>query len=171
MPQVERWLREAAPAQLLDETGVIGVHLLRTVPAVTQVKTAEGKLKGGEVAKGEEPWPWVLLVETGGAAFSQAVVDRYLKPAGLAAHGVAEDAVLGTHRLQLSMDEAYARELGSALSRRRAEVGRPGPRRGTAPRPSERGGRRTRRPGHPTSAGRPSAQRGQASAAVWPPVR
>ncbi len=48
-----------------------GVHLLRTVPAMTQVKTDEGKLKGGEVAKGEEPWPWVLLVETGGIEFAE----------------------------------------------------------------------------------------------------
>ena len=63
---VERWLRETLPAALLDETGVVGVHLLQTVPATTQVKTNEGKLKGGEVGQGEEPWPWVLLVETGG---------------------------------------------------------------------------------------------------------
>jgi hypothetical protein len=103
---VERWLRETTPAALLDETGVIGVHLLQTVPAVTQVKTAEGKLKGGEVAKGEEPWPWVLLVETGGEGFSDAIADRYFKPADLATHGVAGDAVLGRHRLQLTMDEA-----------------------------------------------------------------
>ena len=73
---------------------------------MTQVKTAEGKLKGGEVAKGEEPWPWVLLVETGGAAFSQAIADRYFKPGDLAGHGLAADAVLGRHNLQLSMDQA-----------------------------------------------------------------
>ena len=85
---LERWLRDTAPAALLDETGVIGVHLLSTVPAVTQVKTDEGKLKGGEVAKGEEPWPWVLLVETGGEAFADAIADRYFKPAALAGHGV-----------------------------------------------------------------------------------
>jgi hypothetical protein len=103
---LERWLRDTAPAALLDETGVIGVHLLNTVPAVTQVKTNEGKLKGGEVAKGEEPWPWVLLVETGGPGFSDAIADRYFKPADLAGHGVAGDAVLGRHRLQLTMDEA-----------------------------------------------------------------
>ena len=93
---VERWLRETAPAALLDETGVVGVHLLRTVPEVTQVKTAEGKLKGGEVAKGEEPWPWVLLVETGGAEFAEAIAGRYFKPADLAGprrRGL--DAVLG----------------------------------------------------------------------------
>jgi hypothetical protein len=103
---VERWLRKTAPAALLDETGVVGVHLLRTVPEMTQVKTAEGKLKGGEVAQGEEPWPWVLLVETGGVGFAEAIADRYFKPADLVAHGVAADAVLGCHRLQLSMDEA-----------------------------------------------------------------
>jgi hypothetical protein len=85
---------------------VVGVHLLCTVPEVTQVKTAEGKLKGGEVQKGEEPWPWVLLVETGGDAFSEAIAGRYFKPDALAAHGVAGDAVLARHRLQLSMDEA-----------------------------------------------------------------
>jgi hypothetical protein len=103
---VERWLRETLPAALLDETGVVGVHLLRTVPATTQVKTNEGKLKGGEVAQGEEPWPWVLLVETGGIEFAEGIAGRYLKPADLAAQGVGADAVLGQHRLQLSMDEA-----------------------------------------------------------------
>ena len=103
---MERWLRETLPPVLLDETGVIAVHLLRTVPATTQVKTNEGKLKGGEVAKSEEPWPWVLLVEIGGPAFSQAIADRYLKPADLQGRGVAGDAVLAAHRLQLSMDEA-----------------------------------------------------------------
>ena len=40
----ERWLRETLPPALLDETGVVGGHLLRTVPATTQVKTNEGKL-------------------------------------------------------------------------------------------------------------------------------
>jgi hypothetical protein len=73
---------------------------------MTQVKTAEGKLKGGEVTQGEEPWPWVLLVETGGIGFAEAIADRYLKPADLAARGVAADAVLGQHRLQLTMDQA-----------------------------------------------------------------
>jgi hypothetical protein len=48
----------------------------------------------------------VLLVETGGPSFSEAIADRYLKPADLAGHGVGADAVLRRHRLQLSMDEA-----------------------------------------------------------------
>jgi hypothetical protein len=103
---VEQWLRETLPPALLDETGVVGVHLLHTVPATTQVKTNEGKLKGGEVAKTEEPWPWVLLVETGGIEFAEGVAGRHFKPADLSAHGVAADAVLARHRLQLSMDEA-----------------------------------------------------------------
>jgi len=103
---LERWFRDTGPAALLDETGVMGVHLLQTVREATQVQTAEGKLKGGEVAKGEEPWPWVLLVETGGVSFATSVADRYLKPVDLAAHGADPDAVLVTHRLQLSMDEA-----------------------------------------------------------------
>ena len=47
----------------------------------------------------------MLLVETGGRGFSEAIASRYLKPADLAGHGVADDAVLGSHRLQLSMDE------------------------------------------------------------------
>jgi hypothetical protein len=46
-----------------------------------------------------------VLVGTGGAGFS-ALASRYLKPADLAGHGVADDAVLVSHRLQLSMDEA-----------------------------------------------------------------
>jgi hypothetical protein len=69
-------------------------------------KTAEGKLKGGEVAAAEEPWPWVLLVETGGIGFAQALADRYFKPADLVGHGLGADAVLARHRLQLSMDQA-----------------------------------------------------------------
>ena len=104
---VERWLRrDGSPPRCSTRRGVVGVHLLRTVPATTQVKTNEGKLKGGEVAKGEEPWPWVLLVETGGLGSREGVAGRHFKPADLAAHGVAADAVLGRHRLQLSMDEA-----------------------------------------------------------------
>ena len=103
---VEQWLRETLPAALIDETGVVGVHLLRTVPEMTQVKTAEGKLKGGEVAKGEEPWPWVLLVEMGGIDFAQTLAERHFKPAALGAQGLGRDAVLGMHRLQLTMDQA-----------------------------------------------------------------
>ena len=48
----------------------------------------------------------MLLVETGGVGFAEAIAGRYFKPAALAGHGVAADAVLGRHRLQLSMDEA-----------------------------------------------------------------
>jgi hypothetical protein len=103
---LERWLRQAAPAALLDETGVIGVHVLRTVAETTRVKTAEGKLKGGEVAAAEEPWPWVLLVETGGVDFAQAIAERFRAGAELGAHGAAPDAVVVPHRLQLSMDPA-----------------------------------------------------------------
>lgn len=103
---LERWLRETVPAALLDETGVIGVHLLRTVAETTRVKTAEGKLKGGEVAAAEEPWPWVLLIETGGIDFAEAIAGRYRDGAELAAHGAAPDALALPHRLQLSMDAA-----------------------------------------------------------------
>ena len=103
---LERWLRDAAAAALLDETGVIGVHLLQTVPEITRVKTAEGKLKGGEVGAAEEPWPWVLLVETGGVGLATSVADRYLTPADLAVRGAGPDVTLVTHRLQLSMDQA-----------------------------------------------------------------
>src|SRR5581483_4829826 len=82
-----RWLREVAPAALLDRTGVVGVHLLETVPETTRVKTAEGKLKGGEVGAAEEPWPWVLLVETGAVDFAQALAAEDLAPARLAERG------------------------------------------------------------------------------------
>jgi hypothetical protein len=36
----------------------------------------------------------------------EAIAGRYFKPADLAGHGLVADAVLGAHRLQLSMDEA-----------------------------------------------------------------
>jgi hypothetical protein len=104
--ELARWLHDTIPPALLEETGVIGVHLLQTVPETTRVKTAEGKLKGGEVAAGEEPWPWVLLVETGGLGFAQAVAERHLSAGELAGHGAAPDAVVAVHGLQLSMDPA-----------------------------------------------------------------
>lgn len=103
---VGRWLEAVLPSTLLEETGVIGVHLLRTVPEVTQVRTAEGKLKGGEVAAGDEPWPWIVLVETAGSGFAEGVAERHLQPADLAGRGVAPDAVVTVHGLQLSMDRA-----------------------------------------------------------------
>ncbi len=100
------WLHDVAPAALLDRTGVVGVHLLRTVPETTRVRTAEGKLKGGEVGAAEEPWPWVLLVETGGVDVAQALAERELAPAGLVGQGAAPDVQTVVHRLQLSMDAA-----------------------------------------------------------------
>jgi hypothetical protein len=58
------------------------------------------------VSAAEEPWPWILLVETSGVGFATTIRDRYLKAVDLAAHGAAPDTLLVTHRLQLSMDEA-----------------------------------------------------------------
>jgi hypothetical protein len=104
--ELHRWLGEGLPGVLLDETGVIGVHLLETAPETTRIQTAEGKLKGGEVGAAEEPWPWILLVESAGLEFAEALAERHLKPAELAARGAAADAVLAVHALQLSMDRA-----------------------------------------------------------------
>src|SRR5206468_4560243 len=57
------WLKGPGLALLGEPTGVVGVHLIETVAEATRVRTAEGKLKGGEVGAAEEPWPWAVLVE------------------------------------------------------------------------------------------------------------
>lgn len=100
------WLSSLGPTAIGEPAGVVGVHLLATVPDVTRVRTAEGKLKGGEVAAGEDPWPWVILVECTDAELAEALAAGPLAPARLAEHGADTDAVSGAYRLQLTMDPA-----------------------------------------------------------------
>ncbi len=98
------WLTGPALAQLAEPTGVVGVHVLETVPDTTRIRTAEGKLKGGEVAAAEAPWPLVLLVESSSVAAAEALSRGALHPDRLAAQGAAPDALAGVYALQLTMD-------------------------------------------------------------------
>jgi hypothetical protein len=101
--RLRRWLGEAS-ARLGEEPAVIGVHLLETVAETTRVKTAEGQLKGGEVAAAEEPWPLVWLVEALDPATAGDVAARHLSPDGLRAEGAADDLVVAVHGLELTVD-------------------------------------------------------------------
>lgn len=100
------WLGEAGLAAVREPAGVIAVHLLETVPEVTRIRTAEGKLKGGEIGAEEEPWPLVLLVEGTAVEVVEALTGGPLHPEQLAARGVAPDAVVGSYRLEITMDPA-----------------------------------------------------------------
>jgi hypothetical protein len=101
---LRRWLDGEGLASLLRPAGVVGVHLLETVPETTRIRTAEGRLKGGEGTAAEEPWPLVLLAECSDAGTAEALVAGPLAPAALATRGAGRDAVVVTHRLQVTMD-------------------------------------------------------------------
>lgn len=98
------WLTGPAVGLLREPTTVVGVHVLETVAETTQIRTAEGKLKGGEVVATEEPWPLILLVEASDVATPASLAAGLLAPDRLAAHGAAPGALLDPHVLQLSMD-------------------------------------------------------------------
>jgi hypothetical protein len=83
---------------------VVGVHVVETVAETTRIRTAEGKLKGGEVSEVEKPCPFVLLVECSDARIVEALAAGPLHPERLAAHGVAPGTVADTYRLQISME-------------------------------------------------------------------
>ena len=99
-----RWLAADGAAALFEEPAVVGVHLLTTVAETTRVKTAEGKLKGGEVAAAEEPWPLVWLVETVDSAAATGVVERHLTHERLRARETGDGIVLRLHDLELTLD-------------------------------------------------------------------
>lgn len=98
------WLTGAGLALLRESAGVVGVHVLETVPETTRIRTAEGKLKGGEVAAADEPWPLILVVECSDLGAAEVLGGGVLQPARLAAHGAGPDPVFGTHDLQITMD-------------------------------------------------------------------
>ncbi|MBI3455677.1 MAG: hypothetical protein HY002_07805 [Candidatus Rokubacteria bacterium] len=98
------WLTGPGLTLLREPAGVVGVHVLETLAEVTRVRTAEGKLKGGEVGEAEEPWPLVLLVECTDVGVAEALVRGPLHPDRLVSHGAAQGAVLGTYRVQISID-------------------------------------------------------------------
>jgi len=98
------WLSGPLLAALREPAGFVGAHLLETAAETTRIQTAEGKLKGGEVATTDEPWPLVLLVECSDVGTAEALVGGLLHADLLAAHGAGADAVAGTYLLQLTMD-------------------------------------------------------------------
>ncbi len=100
------WLTGPALALVREPVGVIAAHLLETVPEVTRVATAEGKLKGGEAGPADEPWPLVLVVECTEPEVGEALIRGPLAPARLAEHEAAGDALAGVYRLQTTMDAA-----------------------------------------------------------------
>ena len=100
------WLKGPGLALLGEPTGVVGVHLLETVAEATRVRTAEGKLKGGEVGAAEEPWPWAVLVECSDAAVAHALVGGPLRSGTLVERGAAPDGIAAVYSLQVTMDRA-----------------------------------------------------------------
>jgi hypothetical protein len=98
------WLTGPALATLREPDGAVGVHVLETVAETTRIRTAEGKLKGGEVAVAEEPWPLILLVECSDPETAAVVASGSLAEDRLAAHGAGPGGVLRRHALQLTMD-------------------------------------------------------------------
>ena len=97
------WLAGAGLTELREPNGAVGVHALETVVETTRIRTAEGKLKGGEVAPAEEPWPLVLLVECSDLETAREVVAGPLTPSRLAAHGAGAGGATVVHDLQLTM--------------------------------------------------------------------
>jgi hypothetical protein len=98
------WITGAAPAELAEPTGVVGVHVLETMSETTSIRTAEGKLKGGEVGAAEVVPPFVLVVEVTDPRGADALLAGPLAGGALAAHGAAPNPVAGVYRLQLTMD-------------------------------------------------------------------
>jgi hypothetical protein len=103
--RLRAWLEGPGASALGEPAAAVGVHLLETVAETTRVKTAEGKLKGGEVKAGEEPWPLVLLAEVSDAETAEGFAKSALHPDALVGHGAEHGALVRVHRLQLSMDQ------------------------------------------------------------------
>jgi hypothetical protein len=100
------WLADRAGTALRETAGVVAVHAVETVPETTQIKTAEGKLKGGEVATAEAPWPLVLLIDCDTVEAAQSLAGGPLHPDRLVGHGAAPGALVGAYRLHITMDRA-----------------------------------------------------------------
>ena len=98
------WLTGPALGQLAEPTGVVAVHVLETVPETTSIRTAEGKLKGGEVGAVEAVPPFVLVVEATDPAAADTLLAGPLGAATIAPNGVTGDLAAGVYRLQLTMD-------------------------------------------------------------------
>jgi hypothetical protein len=100
------WLTGPALDLLREPNGAMGIHVLETVAETTRIGTAEGKLKGGEVAPAEEPWPLILLVECSDRETARTIVTGPLVPERLAAHGGGAGGVVRVHDLQVTMDRS-----------------------------------------------------------------
>jgi len=98
------WLVGPALETCREPGGAVGVHVLETVAETTRIRTAEGGLKGGELAPAEEPWPLIFLVECSDPETARAVVAGPLSSERLAAHGAGPGGLLRVHSLQITMD-------------------------------------------------------------------
>lgn len=101
---LRRALLAEAPGWLREPPGVVGVHVLETVPEVTQIPTEEKRLRGSQT-EGADPEPLLLLAECVDAEVAGALRSGPLGEAALTARGVGA-AVAGTYRLQITMDPA-----------------------------------------------------------------
>jgi len=102
--KLRAWLGGPGLATVREPAAVMGVHVLETVAETTRIRTAEGKLKGGEVDAVEEPWPLILVVECTDAATVEAAVGGSLDLDRLRTHGAAPGALVLAHRLQICID-------------------------------------------------------------------
>jgi hypothetical protein len=99
------WLAGPAIEAMQAPAGVVGMHVLETAPETTRVPTAEGRLKGGELAPAEDPWPLILLVECTDAEVAESLPHGLLQPDRLVEAGAEPGTtVYGAYRLQLTMD-------------------------------------------------------------------
>jgi len=100
------WLVGPALETCREPNGAIAAHVLETVAETTRIRTAEGRLKGGEVAPTDKPWPLILHVECSDPESARAVVRGPLSFERLSAHGAGAGGVLRVHSLQITMDRS-----------------------------------------------------------------
>jgi len=102
---LKAWLTGPALEAMRAPAGVAGMHVLETAPETTRVRTAEGKLKGGELAPAEDPWPLVVLVECTDPELAESLPRGLLQAERLVEAGAEPGAIVwGIYRLQLTMD-------------------------------------------------------------------
>ena len=89
------WLTDNVMPGLVEQPGVVAVHLLETDPTASRPPTRERELRGGQ----DQVSSWVLLVEGTSPEELQAVCEEQLTPEELETHGAEPGAVLGTYRL------------------------------------------------------------------------
>ena len=89
------WLGDTSMPELLEQPGLVAVHLMESDPAASRPPTRERELRGGE----DQVSDWVLLVEGTGPDELRAACEPQFSSEQLDTHGAAPGAVLGTYRL------------------------------------------------------------------------